>query len=31
MSLIEHEWEKGAEQERRLFVVIGDRTIRTHR
>lgn len=31
MSLIEHEWEKGKGRERRLFVVIGDSVIRTHR
>lgn len=31
MSLIEHEWAQGEGRERRLFVVIGDEVMRTHR
>jgi predicted nuclease of predicted toxin-antitoxin system len=31
MSLIVHEWRKGNGRERRLFVVLGDQVIRTHR
>ena len=31
MSLIEHEWQVGAGQERRLYVEISDTVIRTHR
>jgi len=31
MSLIEHEWAVGKGKERRLFVVLGDNTIRTNR
>lgn len=32
MSLVEHEWKIGSgEQDRRMFVVITDSTIRTHR